>query len=149
MRVPEKEWSWVGRIEWGLVVTVLSGACAGVWKWLTGHRKDAEDLEDSRIGVLSKSWKLQQDLQGFWEARFTGLTQENAALMKRLATLESNHAACEAATTRLTSQNADQARQIQDQAEQIERLSAEVESLKKTAIPGGLPPVPPRGRPRN
>jgi hypothetical protein len=137
--LPERELSWLGRVEWGAVFTTLAGGGATLWRWLVNRKRREERLEESKedarvrreaaldeskIETLTRSWKLQEDIVKLMESRFQAQREELAALGAKFEKLESEHAACERTTRQLSQQN-------QEQAQQIESMRREIESLRQ------------------
>lgn len=123
-----------GKAEWGGILTIAAGGCAAVWRWLMGRRREAEDLDDSRMDFLGKSLAFQSRFTDFLEQRFKRLTDENDAFRLKLEKLEEEHAACERATAKLTRQNEEQAQQIETMRREIDSLRQQINQPRLRAV---------------
>jgi peptidoglycan hydrolase CwlO-like protein len=117
----------LGKAEWGGIVTAAIAAVGGLWRWLIGRRREEENLDDSRIGSLSKSWKLQEELTEYWHKQF-------ASLRSDIATLKAEHEACEIKTQSLERQNREQAEAMKQMQHEIEQLRAQINRPSLRAV---------------
>ncbi len=144
--MPDRELSWLGRVEWGAVFTALTGTVATLWRWVVNRKRREEHLveskedarvrreaalDESKIETLTRSWELQEKIVKLMESRFQAQREELATLSAKFEKLEGEHAACERTTRQLSQQNQEQARQIEAQAQQIETMRREIDSLRQ------------------
>jgi chromosome segregation ATPase len=129
-------WAALTRVEWGTLLGAVTAACGALWKWLTNRRRAQveleKDLDDSRIGVETQSWRIQRNVGTYLERRVERLVkdaekafQEIGELRAHVTRLQGEHEDCERTTSRLMRQNKEQAEQIASLQEQLASLRGE------------------------